>query len=504
MLLAAVLCLALMPFSRAFAGPAQEFTLAVRSGGPAWTSAPPRVPPFSLGSALPLRDGKEAGWAAVPIRPAAEPAPGTIDRKRPWLAGLENISINLGVWAFNRYVLKEDWAYISWESIKANFRNGFEYDDDGFFTNFFMHPYHGSLYYNASRSLGMTYLESSLFNLGGSLIWEMFFENQYPSTNDLIMTATGGGYFGEVFHRMSSLILDDTATGAERTWREILAFVINPMRGLNRVFFGETRLRSDVNRQIRAPIKGHLAITSSHVVKRSEFSGPAPSFSVELDFIYGERFLRLPKRTPFDMIVFNTGVRQGNGTYFHIDTYALIWGKESESSKGRGQLFGLFQNYDFLRNEEIEIGGTSVAGGVISFLPFGADGKLDLRTTAQAGAMIFGASDNRYKLLGTSDYHYGLGPMLKFESRLTHTRWGWLSLRFNHYQNYAHRARNSAEGRSHDFFTLLKAQYGVAVRRGVGFRVEHASFLRRTFYEGNAPINSTLSHLSFSLILSFK
>lgn len=523
-LLAAVV--ALIP-AGASAGVVEEFSLAARPDGGAWASgisgvsclsAASAVRPFSLSPSWALsqpRAGRET--ATLPVVSARLSAPmvtgsatgittGTVDagRKRPWLAGFEVFNFNMGLWVYSRYVAKEDWAYISWETIKANFRNGFEYDDDGFFTNFFMHPYHGSVHYNAARSLGMTYLESSLYTLGGSLMWEMFLENQYPSTNDLIMTATGGVYAGEFFYRMSSLILDDTATGVKRTWREIFAFLVNPMRGLNRLIYGDVWRTSDVNRQIRAPVEGHVALTSTFVVNRTESSGGAAGTAFELDFIYGQRFSGVPERKPFDMILFTTGLRMaGSQTYFNIDTHALIWGKERGNGKGRSHLFGLFQNYDFLNNEEIAIGGTSLAGGVLSFFPLIGGGKLELRTSAQLGAMLFGAADNRYPLVTGNEYHYGMGPIAKFDARLAHRRWGWLSLRFNHYQNYAMVGKNSADRRSHDFLSVLKAQYGVAIRKGLGVRIEHATYLRRTYFEGYAPINVTMSHLGLSLILGF-
>lgn len=425
-------------------------------------------------------------------------------RKRPWLAGAEVVGVNMGLWAYSRYIAKEDWATISWESIKANFRNGFEYDDDGFFTNFFMHPYNGLYFYNAARSLGMTYAESSLYTLGGSLMWEMFLENQSPSTNDLVTTVAGGVYFGEVFYRMSSLILDDTATGANRAWREILTFLINPVRGLNRLALGETGRVSEVNRQLRAPVEGHVALTSTFVLSRAEPLIGAAGTAVELDFLYGERFTDGSGRKPFDMILFSSGLRMaGRWANFHVDSHALVWGKERQNGKGRGHLLGIFQHFDYLANERIEFGGTSLAGGVVSFFPLGAGGKLELRTSAQLGAMLISATDNIYYPETESEYHFGMGPMAKLDARLAHKRWGWLSLRFNHYRNYAIEGKNSADRPSHDFLSVLRAQYGVAIRSGVGFRIEYASYLRRNYFEGFDRVNSSLSHLGLSLILGF-
>ena len=64
---------------------------------------------------------------------------------RPWLAAGEVFAFNVGGWAFDRYVIDGDYAYISLNSMERNLRKGFYWDNDNFMTNLFNHPYHGSL-----------------------------------------------------------------------------------------------------------------------------------------------------------------------------------------------------------------------------------------------------------------------------------------------------------------------------------------------------------------------
>ena len=92
------------------------------------------------------------------------------------------------VWSFDRYIVKEDWAYINGHTIKSNFKKGPVWDTDQFTTNLFSHPYHGSLYFNAARSNGMNFWQSAPFAAGGSLMWEFFMENEPPSINDMLAT----------------------------------------------------------------------------------------------------------------------------------------------------------------------------------------------------------------------------------------------------------------------------------------------------------------------------
>src|SRR6188474_1383710 len=44
-------------------------------------------------------------------------------------------SSNVFGWAYSRYVMKEEWAEISFKTVKNNFKNGWEWDNDGFGTN---------------------------------------------------------------------------------------------------------------------------------------------------------------------------------------------------------------------------------------------------------------------------------------------------------------------------------------------------------------------------------
>ena len=112
--------------------------------------------------------------------------------KRPWRAAIETFGLNVGVWAFDRYVMQEDFAKISLSTIKNNIRHGFVWDNDQFSTNLFAHPYHGNLYFNTARSSGMTFWESAPYAFAGSLMWETCAEIEPPAINDLMATTLGG------------------------------------------------------------------------------------------------------------------------------------------------------------------------------------------------------------------------------------------------------------------------------------------------------------------------
>ncbi|MFA7420421.1 MAG: DUF3943 domain-containing protein, partial [Melioribacteraceae bacterium] len=127
----------------------------------------------------------------------------TTVKKNYWLPAAEVIGLNLGVWAYSEYLTSEGWANISWETIKNNFKSGFEWDVDGYLMNQFWHPYHGSNYYNLARSNGLDFWESAPYVFGGSLMWEFFMENEPPSYNDIVNTPVTGIILGEISFRVS-------------------------------------------------------------------------------------------------------------------------------------------------------------------------------------------------------------------------------------------------------------------------------------------------------------
>ena len=101
--------------------------------------------------------------------------------KHFWRAAGETFGLNVGLWAFDRYVLKGHYSYISLKTIRENFKHGFDWDNDHLSTNMFAHPYHGSLYFNAGRANGFNFWQSELFALGGSAMWELFMESEYEN-----------------------------------------------------------------------------------------------------------------------------------------------------------------------------------------------------------------------------------------------------------------------------------------------------------------------------------
>lgn len=292
-----------------------------------------------------------------------------------WRASAEVAGFNLGLWAFDRYVQHGDWAYISWHSIKENFRHGFIWDNDKLGTNTFLHPYNGSLYFNAARSSGFNFWQSELFAIAGSGMWEMFMECEYPSTNDFIATPIGGAALGEVFYRASDAVLDDRLTGAARFAREAAAFVISPMRGLNRIITGDAwRVRNTNGRQFGVP---SFAMRVSMGYKMLEFENKFhkmhQGFGMQLDLEYGDRFE--PRSTkPYDYFTFKAQLQvlKTQPTLTQIELKGRLLSRELfQTNRSQGNI-GLYQHFDFYDSDTI---------GDIKKVPF----KLGIPASVGAG-----------------------------------------------------------------------------------------------------------------------
>ncbi|MDE5869477.1 MAG: DUF3943 domain-containing protein [Muribaculaceae bacterium] len=277
------------------------------------------------------------------------------EKKNFWRAGAEVFGLNMGVWAFDRYVTKGHYAYISWHTIKENFKHGFEWDNDHLKTNMFFHPYNGALYYNAGRANGYNFWQSELFAIGGSAMWEMFMECEYPSTNDIIATPIGGAALGEVFYRASDLVLNDRASGGERFGREFAALIIDPMRGLNRIVTGQAwKKRATSGRRFGTPpisVEASIGARMLTMIDNKGFRfGPVAEFNIE----YGDRFEETTK-IPYDYFSFLVELQaiKTQPLLSRIEIMGRLMSKEIIEKKNLNLNFGLYQHFDFFDSDTI-------------------------------------------------------------------------------------------------------------------------------------------------------
>lgn len=278
------------------------------------------------------------------------------NRRNPWMAGGQVIGLNVGVWGFNRFVVKEHFAYISGSTIKANLKKGFVWDNDQIGTNMFLHPYHGGLYYTAARSQGYNFWESGAFAFGGSLMWELFMENEYPSINDIVATPLGGLAVGEVLYRTSDLVLDDRLRGRRRFGTELAGLLISPTRGLTRILNGDAwKVRSTRGRQFGRPaVTLDISFGGRALELKDELFDRGTGLSTAVSIEYGDRY-GVDNEKPYDYFSFvgDLNFQKRQPLLGSLNLIGRLWSLEVIDSKKDFTSIGVYQHFDYYDSDTI-------------------------------------------------------------------------------------------------------------------------------------------------------
>jgi len=408
--------------------------------------------------------------------------------KRVGLAIAETMGINILLWGFNRYIREDNYSFmISMSTVEDNLRHGMEWDPNKFKGNFFDHPFHGSTYFNAARTNGMDFWESTPFVFGGSLMWEIVMESEYPAYNDLLATTFGGIALGEVLFRFSEQVLDDRARGSSRFWRESAGFVLNPIGGFNRLIRGDMSSHSSTVDHIRSPIWGNVALGARTRVQGSgsELGDLAPALGLTLH--YGNPFQRNSHSKPFDYFTFRFMTSRGDSTRnTTIVARASLLDKTLGSGGDQHHLLGFFQHYDYVNNEHFKIGAMSFGTGLMSRFELGSE--FDLITAPYVGYIVIGAGSNEYvESYQGRDYNYGHGLKGKADLLLTNPTYGELLIDYSYFSIYC-REGVSGVDRLH----LLDASYIVPVWGDLGIGAEYIYYHRDARYDEFPDVVQTL------------
>jgi hypothetical protein len=248
------------------------------------------------------------------------------------------------------------------------FEVGFTYDDNHFNTNMFAHPFHGSLYYSAARTNGFNYWESIPFAIAGSFMWECCGETHPPSINDWIATSIGGTAIGEMTYRLSSTVLDNTATGAERTWREIGALLINPVRGFNRLVSGRWSEVRENPADRRPSSLSNVLLAGVRVIGEGESitENTQTNGFFEVDFNFGNPFSG-ENRKPFDYFLMQLQVNFSEKKALgRLQIRGNLYTKDLKVSNKVHHAFSVAQTFDYWNNNAYEFGGQAVSASILS------------------------------------------------------------------------------------------------------------------------------------------
>jgi hypothetical protein len=348
--------------------------------------------------------------------------------KKSYSGALLDISgINLAVWSLDSFILKKSWAQISLKSIYNNLDHGFEWDGGIFISNHLTHLYHGALYYSAARLNGLDIAESTLFASAGSLMWELFFESNYPSINDVIMTTLGGFILGGPFYQMAGSLYSQNSRGLGGLFQKSLMLIINPSFSFS-LFSGD---RSGLN-----------FFTEKHYYSFQFPLGTYWSTTNKQKYLFGicvenkdyrEKELGYIKPYEWFLIDGRMGFCKDDYRDKEISATVLLSGKKTKTG-----LRGLVGVYDYIDTEIIEristtgIGMGAVssyysdpnffteASGVLSFVLGGSSPSLDVEKCQ------FGEKDQK-------PYYFGPGLMSRFRIEVGRKGMGSILAKFSQY-----------------------------------------------------------------------
>jgi len=420
--------------------------------------------------------------------------------KRPFLAATEVVAVNAVVWIYDRYIRENGTNpgfRIGFNSWEENILNGFEWDDNNFSTNQFAHPYHGNMYFNSARSNGFNYWESIPFAFAGSFMWEYFGEVHHPAMNDWIATSVGGTTLGETFYRLSVQISDNTATGSERTWRELGATLVNPVRGFTRLVTGDfTRVHANPTDRFPSRQNAVYRVGFRTVGEENLWTADTSRVFMELAFAVGDPF-EGDRKKPFDSFEFGMQVNFDDKTGLgRAQAVGLLTASPMLQTEKSEHLIGASQHYDYFNNNAFELGGQSVGGSLLSQMKAGDD--FEMRTQLHLNAILMGATKSDYRSISGREYDFGPGLGYKFGGVFLYKGHPFLVL--SHSQNWIHSINGTS---AEHVLSGTRARVDIPLTRGFSIGADYVLYVAdrnyRDFPDVHERVPELRTGISFNL-----
>jgi len=357
-------------------------------------------------------------------------------------------------------------------TIRRNLRSSWVVDRDPFLVNQLGHPYQGSIYHGIARSAGLNYWEGLGYTFLASAMWEIAGETTPPSRNDQINTGIGGSFLGEALFRMASLTLEHP--GDMKKWqREVIATLISPPVGFNRLAFDRFRLiypSRDPLYFIRAQ-----AGFSGQADNRNETGTSTTKLRTKealVDFLidYG-----LPGKPgyqytrPFDYFSFQATASSANG-FESAFTRGLLLGRSYDVGSRYHGVWGLYGSYDYIAPQNYRVSSTALSLGTTA--QWWIDDRWRLVGTVLLGVGYTAAGTTGAREPDPSldnDFQYGVAPQALAVMRFVYRDQAAIDLAGREY--YVTRVGGRSDGKSNNIARLEAAlTYRISGHHAVSLR----------------------------------
>lgn len=352
-------------------------------------------------------------------------------KKKPVMAAGQVFGLNMAVWGVD-YLGGADFARINLKTMKRNLNNGFVWDNDQMNTNLFAHPYHGGLFFAAARANGMNFWQSLPYSLGGSLMWELFMENEPPAINDVLATTFGGAMMGEMLFRLSSSVYNDSRTGMGRVGREILGGLLSPMNELNRILTGKAwwvRRQSPDEYFRYNPTTFEFVVGERYLSEKGHAFQGDYAFEVGFHANHGDPFKK-ENYQPYDWfnVQMNFSLGGDQPTISSVNAVGLLAGRNVELSNNQQMIIGIYQHFNFFDSNPVLSTGSDITpyqvAETVSFGP-GLLYKLNPENerisfvgATYANVVLLGASLSDHFKIMNREYSMGQGFSLNLSAHL--------------------------------------------------------------------------------------
>jgi len=349
-----------------------------------------------------------------------------VKRSYGWAIG-QMLAINNVGSVSAQWMRDVDWSETSPRSWWANIKGGFSYDSDQFSTNQYIHPFNGAAYFNSGRANGVPFWPSAAISAFGAYYWEFGGETGPASINDMFSTTLGGIMVGSFQYGLSSEILDNQAHGWGRFGREAAAFIVDPVRGFDRLVRGDAK---NIAPNPADPMDWRPGGATFVAFGTRTFGEAGSEFSFKnaktypmmlLDHSYGDVF-HARRRGPMDYMDITTELNFGGPAAI---SRLVIRGNLASWTLGEehNHVLGIVQHYEYRNNASYTFGGQSV--GAALFSRFRPTNNVYFRTRVDAYGILLGAINSEYAKFAEvgvqeriREYDYGPGYGLGAEASL--------------------------------------------------------------------------------------
>jgi len=393
----------------------------------------------------------------------------------------------------DRFIRNAAYTKISLKTIGYNMNPGhWGWDGDDFSTNQIGHPYHGSVYFNSFRSNGFSFWQSVPASLAGSYIWETVAETGAPSYNDFVNTSFGGTMLGEATHKLTNRITNSQSRGFKRQAGEILAFLINPSNGFDRLIdgkWGKAPRSPAVQDTTSMDAQFDFGARKYNVNDKDPFANGHFGLYARMKLVYGNPGENIQEPFSNFYVIVEAG-RDNNSSLNALIAYGSLTGWKAYF-QNRTDLAVLSASYDYLNNEAFFYGAESIK--INYYSEFALADKIKLNTSIGAGPLLLAAVPDSYKYQGRN-YDYGSGV----------SYYGGLKLnvagKFYSAVNYRGGFTSTLNGNSSDcLLSLITAEIGLRITKEVSLAAEEGYFNLHSDYNTVEPVNKTYPYLKLAI-----